>query len=142
MPVCLHRHASAARRAAEKADLHEIRLVNIFESDGFLADGCGERVKTDRTTSVVKDDALKHPPVNVVKTKLVYFECAQSNICAFFVDGTGAADLCEVAHTAQQTVCDTRRTAAAAGDFEGALVLTRNIQNAGRAFDDAAQLLG
>ncbi len=32
MTVSLQRHASAARRrAAEKADLHEIRLVNIFK---------------------------------------------------------------------------------------------------------------
>ena len=36
MTVSLQRHAASARRAAEKTDLHEIRLINIFQGDRFF----------------------------------------------------------------------------------------------------------
>ena len=48
MTVSLQRHAASARRAAEKADLHEIRLVNVQQRDGFLADGRRQRLDANR----------------------------------------------------------------------------------------------
>ena len=62
MLIRLARHAAAARRAREEAELHEVRLVHVPERDGFLADGRGERVDADRAAAVDVDDAADINP--------------------------------------------------------------------------------
>ena len=50
-----------------------------------------------------------------------------------------AFDHGEVAHASQQRIGDTRGAARPQRHFEGGIVVYRNVQNAGRAFDDARQ---
>ena len=138
MPVGLQRDTASARRTAEKADLHQIRLINILQGDRFLANRGGKRIQSDRAAAIVSDDACKHRTVNIVQPKFVNFQRAERHVRALPVDRAAAAHLRKIAHTAQQAVGDTRRATAAARNLKRARVLARHIQNARGAFYDFA----
>ncbi len=95
--------------------------------------------QTDRSAAIVKHDALKHAPIDIIETEFVYFQCAQLDVCTLFVNGTRTANLRKIAHTAQQTIGNTRCAAAAPGDFVCAFVLAGDVQNACRTFNDTAK---
>ena len=59
--------ASAARRAVEKAELQQIRLVNILKRHGFFADRGGKRFQSHRAAVEKFDNGCQHPAVSHVK---------------------------------------------------------------------------
>ena len=56
-------HAAAPGRAGQEADLHQIRLVDILQRDGFLSDGGGQRLQAHRSSTVVFNDGAEHTAV-------------------------------------------------------------------------------
>ena len=80
MVVGQRRHAAPPGGAGEKAQLHEVRLVDILQRHGFLADGGGQGFQAHRAAAVVLNDGGEHPAVDVVKPQLVHFQTAQSKV--------------------------------------------------------------
>ena len=103
--------AAAAGRARQKALLQQIRLIDILERYGLLADRRRERLETDRSAVVKLDDAAQHPPISRIEPQLVHFEAQQRGIGDFFRDDTISAHLRIIAHALEQTIGDTRRAA-------------------------------
>ena len=66
---------------------------------------------------VAHDVGLEDGAVNLVEATFVDAEDLQPCTCRVLVDGAVAADFGEVAHTAQQTVGDTRRAARTASNL-------------------------
>ena len=120
--------APASRRAAEKAYLHEIRLVNVLDRDRLLSDRRGKRLKPDRTPAVKSDYNLKHPSVNIVKSEAVDLKTAECIIGDPAVDNTVAFDLCKVADALEQAVCDTRRSSRSRRDLSRTVFIDRYLK--------------
>ena len=64
-------YASAARCSCEEADLHEIRLINVLQRNGFFPDRGRERFKPDRAAAILLYDRLQHSAINHVKAEMI-----------------------------------------------------------------------
>ena len=95
------RDAAAARRACQKTDLQQIRLVNVFQRDGLLADGRGQCLKAHRAAAVVFHNGGEHTAVDGVKAQTVDLELAERVIGSLGGDHAVVADLREIAHAAR-----------------------------------------
>ena len=47
------RDAAAARRARQKPDLQQIRLIDVLQRDGLLTDGRSQRLKAHWAAAVI-----------------------------------------------------------------------------------------
>ena len=141
MPVCLLRHAAPSWRPRQKAALQKIGLIDVFERHSFLVDGRRKRIKTDRASAVILDDAAQHSAVERIQTELVDLQPGERLVGDLTCDHTVGAHLRIIAHPAQKTVCDTRRAAGARGDLVCPLGHDPYIQDARRANNDTLQLL-
>ena len=97
------RHAAAARRARQKADLHQIRLVDILERHGFLADGRRQRLQTDRPAAVIADNGRQHPAIDGVETQIIDLEPSERVVGRLAGDDAVIIELREVAHTPKRS---------------------------------------
>ena len=96
-------HASALRSLDES--LHdEIRLVHFLDGAGVLADSGGYGADAYRTSVELVNDGQQYLVVNLVKTILVDVERRERQPCYVAVDASVAFHLRKVAHTAQQGV--------------------------------------
>ena len=103
-------HASALRSLDES--LHdEIRLVHFLDGAGVLADGGGYSADAYRTSAELVDDGQEYLVVNLVEAILVDVERRERQPCYVAVDAYVALHLRKVAHTAQQGVGYTGRSA-------------------------------
>ena len=64
MSVCFFGDTPPSGGAGEEAHLHQIRLVDILQSDGLLVDGGGQGLQAHGAASVVLNDAAEHPAVD------------------------------------------------------------------------------
>ena len=103
--------APPARCAADKSQLHEVGLINILNGYGFLSDGGGERVYSDRSSAVKFDDGLQHAAIDIIQTQIINFQTVERVPCRGGVYLDLALYLCKIPHTLKQAVSDTRRSA-------------------------------
>ena len=133
---------AAARRAVEHADLHEIGLVHLFDGVLFFAEGRGEGADTDRAAIVLVEEGEKKVAVHFVEAVFIHAEHAQRVLSDFAGDAAVGADFGKIAGAAEQTVGDTRRATAAAGDFHGAAFIHLDVQDFGGAMKNDEQVFG
>ena len=139
--VSRERGAAPARRAAQKADLHQVRLVNVLDGDGFFADGGRERFQPDRAAVVKFDQRGQQAPVVRVEAERVDFQLVKAELRRVAGDAAVRNDLREIAHALEQPVRDTRRPAGTRGNLQRAVRLDGDAENFGAARHDLRQLL-
>ena len=135
------RVAAAARRARQKPDLQQIRLIDVLQRDGLLTDGRSQRLKAHWAAAVIFHDGGKHAAVNRVEAQMVNLKLTERVVGSLGRNHTVVADLCKIAYTAQQAVCDTRRSARTGRNLPRARRLDLNSKQRGRSHDDALQFL-
>ncbi len=140
MSVRRRRSAAAARRTAQKADLHEIRLVNVLNRDGLLADRRGQRFQPDGSAVVKLDQRVQQAPVVRVQSDLVDLQAVERQLRGFGGDVPPRNDLGEIPDAFQQPVRNPRRAAGTRRDFERAVRLDGNSENLSAPRYDARQL--
>src|SRR6202034_4468982 len=62
---------AAARGAVDEAELHEVRLVDGFDSILFLAEGGGEGIEADGTAGIFLHDREHEAAINLIEAVLV-----------------------------------------------------------------------
>src|SRR2546422_4677915 len=142
MPVRGSCGTAAARRAREKALLHQEGLVHLLERAGVLAHGGGDGREAYRPALELLDDGLQDPAVHVVEAELVHVEPFERLARDRRGNLAPGPYLRVVAHPLQEPVCDTRRAATAAGDLGYARGIGRDVEDTGRAADDLGQVVG
>ena len=90
--------AAAARGTLQKADLHQIRLHNVFDRHGFLANGRRQRFHTHGAAVIILDNRVQHASVAGIEPKLVNLEAVKRNLRRAVCDDAVAHDLRKVAH--------------------------------------------
>src|SRR5690606_6917468 len=116
-------------------------LVDLLDGVLFLADAGGEGLQAHGTAVEAVDDGEQQPTVHGVEAGLVDLEPSQGAGGALAVDDASALLLHEVAHATQQAIGDAWRTAGAARDLRGALLVDLDAQDARGALHDLLQLL-
>jgi hypothetical protein len=102
----------------------------------------GHVVEADRPAVEAVDHRLEELSVHHVEAVRVDVEHRQRQVGERPGDLALALDVGIVAHPPEQPVGHPRRAARAPGDFEAALVVELDLEQAGRAADDLRQLLG
>ena len=131
---------AATGGAVEEAELHEIGLVDLFDSRGLFVDGGGDGVDADGATGVLVENREHDFLVDFIEAEAVDFEEIEGG----HGDGEGdvavGADLGVVADAAEEAVGDTRGAAGTAGDFTGGFGDDRELHEAGGAEDDGGEV--
>src|ERR1700729_2996364 len=110
---------AAAGRAIEKAELHEVGLVDFFDGVFFFAERGGERVEADGAAGIFLDDGEHEVAVGVVEAVLVDAQHVQRVARDGEIDHALGADLREVTDAAEKAIRYSRCAAAATRDFDG-----------------------
>ena len=110
MLVGKSRYASSSGCAAEEAYLQKIGLINVLESNSFLADSGGKCIKTDGTAVIELDYGFKHSLVGAVESELIYLKLIESELRNLVVDLALALDLRKVAYTLEKPVSNSGST--------------------------------
>ena len=132
---------SAARRAHQEAELHQVRFVDVLNGHGILAGCRREGVQPDRAAAEFVHHRAKDGAIHLVQPQLVHALHGNRLPCHIEADDAAAAHLRVVADALEHPVCDSRRTAASARDFHDACVLRVNLQNRRASADDLRQFL-
>src|SRR6267143_4968665 len=135
------RGAAAARRASQKATLHEERLVYLLEGAGILAHRRGDSGEPDGPALELLDDRLQDPAVHVVEPELVHVQAFQRLARHLRGDLSAGADLSVVAHPLEEPVGDARGAAAAPRDLGDACRVGGHGQDPRRPDEDLGQVV-
>ena len=93
-------HTSAGSALDES--LHdEIRLVNLLDSAGILADGSGNSCDAHWSATELVDDGEQYLVVGFVEPEAVDVQCREGILRYLVVDATGALHMGEIPHTPQ-----------------------------------------
>ena len=141
MGVGQFRHLTPARRALDKSFFYKEGLIDLLHSAGILPHCCSNGADAHGSALKLVDDGRQYLVVNLVQAVAVDVERLQGHTGYADVDGAVALHLSKVAHTAQQSVGDTRRAATAAGNLSGCFLIDGEAQDGGRTDDDALQRL-
>ena len=125
-----------------KPELQQIRLVDVLDRVGLLAERHRERRQPDGAAAELLDDGAQETPVEPLETDLVDLEHRQRLLGDLGRDDALMAHLGHVAHAAQDPVGDPRRSARAARDQLGGVVGHLDREDLRRAADDAGELFG
>jgi len=106
---------ASARRAVEKPDLHEERLVDFFDGVRFLGQHGGQRIHPDRAALIFLDDREQQTTVDFVEAVLIDFQHFERGFGRRSVNLAGSAHLGVVANAAQEAIGNAGRAARAAG---------------------------
>src|SRR5437773_8090522 len=107
---------AAARRPLEIALLHQVRLVDVLDRLGVLAQRRRERFEPDRTAGELVHDRREEHAVDGVETLVIDLERGERLARYGERDASIVPDLGEVAHALEPAVRDARRAAGAARD--------------------------
>ena len=129
-----------ARRALEEAELEQVRLVDVLDRVGLLAERDGERREADRAAAELLGDRRQQLAVDALEPAAVDLEQLERLAGDVVRDLAGVAHLGDVAHAPQDPVRDPRRAARAARDLVGGVVLDLDVEDARRAAHDRAEL--
>ena len=103
------RHAAPSRRARQKPDLHQIRLIHILERYRLFSDRRRQRFQSHGTSAIVADNRRQHSPVNGVQPQMVDLQLPQRVVGSVLRDDAVVIHLRKIAHTAQKPVCNAGR---------------------------------
>ena len=131
---------AAARGALEEALLDEVGLDHVFDGVGAFADGGGDVIEADGAARKFVQHGFEEFAVHHVEAFVVYIEHLQGGIGQGGIHAAVAFHFGVVAHAAQQAVGDARGAAAAAGDFECAVVGQAHLQQGGGAGNDGGEV--
>jgi len=106
-------------------------LIGIFNGARFLPDRLRQGAQTNRLTTKSHAEHLENLPVELVETQGVNTEKLQSFEGYTAMNALVTFDLSKVPHSAQQTVCDTRRAPRAQGNLMACIVIELDVQQAG-----------
>lgn len=124
----------AAARCALDESLHdEERLVHLLDGSGILADGRSYRRHSHGTPAELVDDGQENLIVGFIESVLVDIQSLESHLRYLARDASVALYLRKVAHTAQQRVGYSGRSAAAFRYLHGGIVVDGHLQQARRA---------
>lgn len=132
----------APRRPGQQTFPYQEGLRDLLDRLALLPHGHCEGRQAHRAAAEELQQRAEHRPVQPVQAPgvdLVHPECRGGDGA---VDPAVRLDLGVVTDAAQQPVGDTGRTAGAAGDLGGAVGVYRDVEEAGRAVDDAFQFGG
>ena len=132
----------ATRGALQQTLLDQVGFDHVLDGVADLADGGRDVVQSHRTATEALDDGFEEIAVHDVQPDRVHVEHAQGVVGHAAGDAAVGADLGVVPHPAEQSVGNARRAARAAGDLVGAVFGDVGAQQAGRAQNDALQLVG
>ena len=104
-------HFASTRGAVDEALFHKIWLIHFLDGAGVFAHRHSNSVEPNGTALKLVDDGEQNFIVDFVESVFVDVQCLKRIAGNGGVDFTGALHLGEVAHTAQQRVGDTGRTA-------------------------------
>src|SRR5579859_5822455 len=134
------RDRAAARRALDEAELQQIRLVDVLDRVGLLAERNSERGQADRPAVELHDDRAQELTRLAVEPEGVHLEELERLARDVVRDRTLMAHLRDVAHAPEDAVRHARRPARAAGDLLGRVVCYLDTEDAGRAAGDRREL--
>ena len=141
MLICQPGRTASARRAGQKAHLHQVRLAQVFQRDGFLAESRRQRFQTHRAAVVHLNDRAEQAAVQLVQTQGVHVHPLQAQQGHIPVNDAVAQHRGKVADALEEAVCHAGRAAAALGQLIGAFRRDGLIQNACRPLDDVGKLV-
>src|ERR1700682_1286846 len=139
--VCEGSRDAATIGPLQEPLLDEKRFEHVLDGVALLADRRRPLVDAHRPPAELVEDALQKLAVHDVETRAVDIEHLQGGIGDRPRDMSGGANLGKIAHPAQKPVGDTRRAARAARDLDRALGLNGDLEQPGRARDNAGELL-
>ena len=118
MLISLSGHTASARRSGEESALKKIRLINILNRNSLFIDRCSQRFQSDGPAAVKVNNAPQHPAVDRVEAELIDLKPRERFICNIACDHAVRAYLRIIAHTTQQTVCDSRCASRTRGNLQ------------------------
>ena len=133
---------AATWRSFDETLHNEEWFIDIFNGSGIFSDGRCYRTDPYRPTPELVNDSEQDLIINLVKPVSVDIERLKSYMCNLVGYRSVAFHLCKVAHTTQQRIGNTRRSATPPTDFYGGFIVNRHLQQHGRAAYDALQCLG
>src|SRR5262245_43155478 len=107
--------AAAARGAIEESDLHQVRLVKLFDGVPLLAQGRGDGIDADRTPVELFLDRQQYLPVEAVEPVAIHLQTLQVALGDDIGDRSILFDLGEVSDPSEEPIGDARRAPGAAG---------------------------
>src|SRR5215469_2281838 len=136
----LRRH-SPAWCAVEESNLNQKGLIDLFDRLRLFGQHRRQGVHAHWPALILLDDREQQLAVNFVKTVAVDLEHLQRRLRRRQIDLSCAADLRVIAHPAQQTIGDARRSPRTAGDLKRSRPVNRHAQNLGGPLDNDPQVL-
>jgi hypothetical protein len=130
---------AAAGRAFQKAELHEIRLVDIRDGIRLLADGGSDGVQAHRPAVELFDNGVQHLVVDFVQPDGVNLQLGEGGLSHFLSDSTLGHDLGVVPDTLEEPVGHAGCAPGAVGYFFESLIIRLNLEDACGAFYDFLQ---
>ena len=139
MPVGQFGDFATARSAFQEALLDQEGFVDLFDGAGIFADGSGDGGEAHRATLELIDDGQQDTIVDQVEAISVDIECFEGSASDGEVDMSRTSHHCEISHTAQQRVGDTRSAAAAECYLAGGIIIDADAQKPRRSLHDGQQ---
>jgi hypothetical protein len=131
---------STAWRSIEEADLHEVRLVDLFDRPCVFADRSGDGGQSDRTSVELVQHGCQDLPVELVQAVSIDLEPLQRRRGGLGGDPISAIDLDEVPDPAKQTVRHARCTARAPGQLDRAVLVETESEYVGGSHRDPNEI--
>ena len=98
MFVSLFEQHPPARGARDKAQLHEVRLVNVLYGVGVLPDGRGERIQPAGAAVELGYHGAQKVPVRFVEAEEIYFHAFERLLRVLYHDAAVPLDERKIAH--------------------------------------------
>src|SRR2546422_3483156 len=129
-------HAPPARSTVEKADLHQIRLVQLLDRIPLFSERGRDGVHSHGPAIELLVDGQENLAVELVESVTVDLQPFEVTLGDGTRDPPVVLDLGEIAHALQETVGDARGAAGTAGDLLRPGTVDLDTQDARRALDD------
>src|SRR5215471_5730573 len=108
---------STARRAIQKADLEQVRLIDLFYRILFLTDRRRQSSETDWTAVKLSNNRHKELAVHFIKAKRIYFHAVERLGGHISIHVSIVKNLGDITNAPQQPVCYSGGAARPFGDF-------------------------
>ena len=132
---------TASCRPVDKADLDQVRLIDILQRHSFFADRIGQSLQPDRTAMEPINDAMEIPKINFIKPQRIHMETIKRLGGNFLRNPAAAEYLGKVADPPQQTIGNPRRTAGTPRNFNNRIRIDFRIHHPCLAGHNPGQLL-
>ena len=114
---------AATRGAFDEAFLDEVGFVHILDRTCVFTHSGSNGVESDRTSTELINDGQQQFIIYLIETESIDIECLEGILGYLEIDLTVALDLREIAHTAQESIRDTRRSSGTTGYLTGGFLV-------------------